>query len=104
MSTHSLPDWFWIIFHLAILLTIGLNIVFVIKRKYSIISLVNLPLMFILYIAFFIKGFSRDENLNEYQYLVKSIEDGAVWAIFVALGHLYFTIWWFIVLKKKFIK
>ncbi|WP_460148629.1 hypothetical protein [Priestia megaterium] len=104
MSTHSLPDWFWIIFYLAILLTIGLNIVFVIKRQYSINSLVNLPLIFTLYITFFIKSFSGDESLNEYQYLLKSIEDGAVWAIFVALGHLYFIIWWFIILKKKFIK
>lgn len=100
---NSLPDWFWIIFYSIILLTIGLNIFFVIKRKYTIISLINVPLIFILYITFFIKSFSGDENLNEYQYLFRSIQDGAIWAIFIALGHLYFVVWWLFILKKKFI-
>lgn len=94
MSSESLPDLFWNVYYLFLVVTFVLSIYGAIKQKVRYFSLINLLVIITVFPLNFINGFYRGRGQTELDYLLQSLSNGSPWAIYVVLGYVYMFVWW----------
>lgn len=93
MSGETLPGWFWFVFYLFLILTLITTSFSLIRKRYVPSSIINLFLVITVPIVGVLNSIGRIEG-NELEYLIISISQWSLWAIFVLLGFLYMLFWW----------
>lgn len=101
MYGDTLPSIIWIIYYLVLLSTL-IKGIFNIKKNFLLGSLdiiipISMPIIGI------INSIGRGSGVNELEDLVKDLQLGAFWAIYVAFGLLYIIFSWirFFIIKRK---
>nr|WP_066299183.1 hypothetical protein [Bacillus sp. FJAT-29937] len=92
MYWETLPDWFWIIYYLFLLLTLIVAIYRIKLMKISsaltIIFVVTVPIVGL------INSIGRGIGLNEYEFFTIELQKGSIWTIYSILGYLFILVWW----------
>lgn len=99
--SETLPNWFWTIYYLFLLVTLGTALLSVIKRKMSRLSFIAIVLTLAIPLVSLINSIGRPEEMNEFEYLVSQLQQGAIWSVFVMVGYLFLIIWWGLFLFKS---
>jgi hypothetical protein len=100
----TLPGWIWLIYYFVLLVTFGTTMIFAVKNKMLILSLITLIITGTLPIFGLVNSIGRNEHMNEWELLVIDLQDGAIWAIYSILGYVWIGVWWvvfFIYLKRR---
>ena len=93
MSGETLPGWFWFIYYLFLILTLITTSFGLIRKRNVPFSIINLFLVITVPIVALLNSIGRTEG-TELDYLISSISQWSLWAIFVLLGFLYMLFWW----------
>ena len=101
MYWETLPNWFWVLYYLFLLSTLGTAIYSIVKKKGKILPFLTIVFTVTIPIVAFINSLGRAEEMNEYEHLVSQLHKGASWAIFSIIGYLFLFIWWFFFLFKS---
>ncbi|USG64710.1 hypothetical protein NDK47_21600 [Brevibacillus ruminantium] len=103
MSTVTFPAWFWAIYYLLLLATLGTAIVCLIRGKIVIPSSLAVVFAITVPIVSLLNSIGRAEGLNEFAHLFRQIQHGAIWSVYASIGYLYILVWWafFIMNSKK---
>ena len=99
--SETLPNWFWTIYYLFLLVTLGTALLSVIKRKMSRLSFIAIVLTLIIPLVSLINSIGRPEEMNEFEYLVSQLQQGAIWPVFIMVGYLFLIVWWGLFLFKS---
>ena len=99
--SETLPNWFWTIYYLFLLVTLGTALLSVIKRKMSRLSFIAIVLTLAIPLVSLINSIGRPEEMNEFEYLVNEFQQGAIWSVFVMVGYLFLIVWWGLFLFKS---
>ncbi len=92
--------WFWIIYYL-LLMTIFLRaIISVIKKKQIVMAMVAILVIISVPMISLMNSIGRPLEMNEFEFLVKELQQGALWAVFTIAGYIYILIWFVFSLKK----
>ncbi|WLR42226.1 hypothetical protein LC087_16020 [Bacillus carboniphilus] len=98
----TLPAWFWVIYYVFLLTTLGTTFVGLGMRKpkgMSILinglSIIAILITLTVPIINMLAGIGRPEG-NELEHLLSHFERGATWSIIVIYGYLYLLFWWVI--------
>ena len=100
----TLPEWFWAIYYLAIFLTIVKGIYNVMGGKIKKLSILAIIIAIAIPVVSIGNSIGREGSINEFQYLIKQMQSGYIWASCVVAGYLYLIIWWLVSLffpRKK---
>lgn len=89
----SLPDWFWILYYAFLLLTFGVSIISIMKKRNRILPIINLIILITVPVVSFINSIGRSAP-NEFQHLVIHLMQGSLWAIYAFVGYLFILVWW----------
>ena len=98
----TLPNWFWTIYYLFLLITLRSAISSLVKKKVlRIVS--SLTIIFVCTIPFIglIHEIERQEGLNEFEYLIDQLQQEEMWTIYSILGYIYLLVWWGLIINKK---
>ncbi|MBM7691773.1 hypothetical protein JOC77_001180 [Peribacillus deserti] len=104
MSTVTLPSWFWMIYYLFLLITVGTATFCLIRSRMTGWSLLVIGISCSLPIVSLLNSIGREEGMNEFEHLYNQLQQGSLWSFYVFLGYLYTLVWWFLFLKKNFLK
>lgn len=99
--SETLPNWFWTIYYLFLLVTLGTALLSVIKRKMSRLSFIAIVLTLAIPLVSLINSIGRPEEMNEFEYLVSQLQQGAIWSVFIMVGYLFLIVWWGLFLFKS---
>ncbi|KMY43983.1 membrane protein [Bacillus sp. FJAT-27916] len=99
--SETLPNWFWTIYYLFLLVTLGTALLSVIKRKMSRLSFIAIVLTLAIPLVSLINSIGRPEEMNEFEYLVSQLQQGAIWPVFIMVGYLFLIVWWGLFLFKS---
>lgn len=94
MQWETLPNWFWVLYYLFLLATLGTTIYCIVKKKGKILSFVTLMFTVTIPIIFLINSIGRTEGMNEFEHLISQLQQGAIWSIFTIVGYLFLLVWW----------
>ncbi|MCR8859991.1 hypothetical protein NQ113_22645 [Bacillus pseudomycoides] len=102
MYWETLPNWFWAIYYLFLLITLGTAIFCVIRKKMKKLSILAIVFAITVPIISLINSIGRAEGINEFEHLINQLQQGAIWSIFMTIGYLFLLVWWiFFLLKSK---
>jgi hypothetical protein len=101
MYWETLPKWFWTIYYLFLLTTIGTAIFCLVKNKLKGMSTIAIFFSVTVPIISIIKSIGRTEGLNELEHFVSQLQQGSIWPIITIIGYLYIIVWWVYFLKSK---
>jgi hypothetical protein len=101
MYRETLPNWFWAIYYLFILTTLGTAIFSVVRKKMKIISVVAIILTVTVPIISLINSMGRTEGMNEFEHLVSQLQQGSIWSIYTIVGYAFLLVWWILFLLKN---
>jgi hypothetical protein len=101
MYWETLPNWFWVLFNLFLLTTLGATIFSFVKKKLKGLTIVAIAITIIVPIIQWINSIGRVEGMNEFEHLVSHLQQGAIWPIFVIIGYLFLLVWWALFIFKK---
>lgn len=104
MSTVTLPAWFWIIYYLFLLSTLGTVVFSFIRKRLVGLSIIALFLVLTVPIVSLLNSIGREEGLNEMEYLFVQLQQGTIWSIYAFIGYLFLLVWWLLFLFKNKIK
>ena len=99
--SETLPNWFWTIYYLFLLVTLGTALLSVIKRKMSRLSFIAIVLTLAIPLVSLINSIGRPKEMNEFEYLVSQLQQGAIWSVFIMVGYLFLIVWWGLFLFKS---
>ena len=101
----TLPNWFWTLYYLVLLITVGAAIFYVVHRRLKGLSILAIVFALTIPVISIINSIGRTEGMDEFEYLVSQFQQGAIWTVFVIIGYLYLIVWWVLfLLKSKTIK
>ncbi|TLS36214.1 hypothetical protein [Pseudalkalibacillus caeni] len=89
----TLPGWIWVIYYLFLTVTLTTTFFCLWKKKLVVLCLINLLFVVLVPVVSLVSSMSRTE-VNEFEFLVQSLSQGAFWAIIVFIGYLVMFIWW----------
>lgn len=100
--SETFHNWFWIIYYLFLLTTLGTALFSVIRKKLE-RSLSVIAIFFTVTVPFIIliSSIGRAEGLNEFEHLVNQLQQGSFWSIYTIIGYLYLLVWWVLFFKKQ---
>lgn len=104
MHWETLPNWFWILFYLFLLTTLGASVFSLIRGKMKIMSILAIIIVIVIPIVSIINSIERPPGTNEIEYLISHFQQGFVWAIFVIIGYVFVLVWWlffYLIIKSK---
>lgn len=103
MDWDTLPGWFWIIHHAILLITLGMAIFSIVRKRLRKESILLIFLLLTSSVVFFMNTIGRLQGTNEFEWLYKELLSGSIWAIYVLINYFYLLVWWilFLVLKEK---
>lgn len=99
--SETLPNWFWIIYYLFLLTTLGVAIFSVIRKKVKFMSVIVILFVVAIPIVTFLNGIGREVEQNEFEYLVSQLNQGALWSIFTIIGYIFIFVWWILIFIKS---
>lgn len=96
----TLPGWFWGLYYLFLLATLGIAIFSFVKQKHRRLSILAIVFAVTVPIISLLNSIGRLEGMNEIEYLFSQLRQGAVWSIFTVIGYLFLLVWWALILFK----
>ncbi|OPA78718.1 MULTISPECIES: hypothetical protein [Paenibacillus] len=100
MYWETLPNWFWALYYLFLLTTLGTAVFIVIRKKIRSLSMVAIVFTVTIPIIGLINSIGRAEGINEFEHLIIQLQQGAIWSIYIILGNLFLLLWWVLFLLK----
>lgn len=100
----TLPSLFWLLYYLFFIITIGIAILKIVKKRLLSLSILAIGLSFLAPFTNFMYSLGRKEGLNEWDNLMINVKDGDLWAIFILVLHLYLIVYWIFVFVNWFKK
>lgn len=97
----TLPNWFWIMFYLFLLLTLASAIYSNFKNRRIYLSYISIILSLLVPVMGFLFSLGRAEGQTELGYLLAQLGAGDIWAVLITLFLVYFVVWWFLLIKEK---
>ncbi|MEC1184429.1 hypothetical protein [Bacillus altitudinis] len=97
----TLPNWFWALYYLFFLTTLGTAIFSVVKNKHSGLSILTIVFTVTIPMISLINSIGRVEGMNEFEHLFSQLRQGAVWSIFTVIGYIFLLVWWVLILFKS---
>ncbi len=101
MVWETLPRWFWIIYFLFLLITLGVAVYSLLKRKLFVMSSFTIMFVITIPVISFINSIERHDGLNELDYFIEQLQQGETWTIYSSIGYIYLLIWWGLFIIKK---
>lgn len=101
MLWETLPNWFWIIYYLFFFTTLGTSIFSVIRKKMKSLSILAIIFAVTVPIISLNNSIGRAEGMNEFEHLIRQLQQGAIWSIFTIIGYLFLLVWWVLFLLKS---
>lgn len=101
MHWETLPNWFWVIYYLFLLTTLGTALFSVIRKKMISLSILASIFAVTVPIISLINSIGRAEGMHEFEHLISQLQQGAIWSIFTILGYLFLLVWWVLFLLKN---
>jgi hypothetical protein len=101
MSTETLPSWFWIIYYLFLFITFGTAIFSLIRKKIISLSIIAIVFTITVLIISLLNSIGRAEGINEFEHLLKQLQQGSIWSIYAIIGHFYILVWWVLFFIKS---
>lgn len=99
-ATTSLPGWFWIIYYVFLIITFGVSIFAIMKKRNRVLSIINLIILITVPAVSFINDIGRSAP-NEFQHLILNLMQGSLWAIYAFVGYLFILVWWILFYKNN---
>lgn len=96
----ALPNWFWTIYHLFLLITFMTSIFSMIRGKMVVLSTLAMIFTITIPLIGFVNSIGREEGMNEFQYLAIQLQNGTIWSVISVLEYLFLFIWWMLFLVK----
>lgn len=96
----SLPAWFWFFYYTFLLITFGVSIIAIMKKRYRILSIINLIILITVPAISFINSIGRSAS-DEFQHLIIHLMQGSLWVIYAFVGYLFVLVWWILYLKSN---
>ena len=94
MSSVSLPIWFWVFYYLSLFTSLVLAIsMFARKQRRTAATFVIFIVLTIPFISL-INSIGRGEGMNEGEFLLEELYDGALWALYSVCGYLVLLWCW----------
>ncbi|SDZ84741.1 hypothetical protein SAMN05421743_101406 [Thalassobacillus cyri] len=100
MQWETLPNWIWAVYYLFFIITLVTAIFSIVKRDKKSWSVAAFVFTITVPIVSLISSIGRTEGMNEFEYLVSQLQQGAVWSIFVWIGYFFLLGWWSLFLFK----
>ncbi|MDI6647501.1 hypothetical protein QL818_10585 [Bacillus altitudinis] len=97
----TLPNWFWALYYLFFLTTLGTAIFSVVKNKHRGLSILTIGFTVTIPMISLINSIGRVEGMNEFEHLFSQLRQGAVWSIFTVIGYIFLLVWWVLILFKS---
>ncbi|WP_316572402.1 hypothetical protein [Neobacillus sp. YIM B06451] len=102
MYWETLPGWVWGVYYLYLLLTLGVGILNVSRKRILTFSVITIVLSITVPIISVLNSIGRAEGINEFEHLVAQLQRGSIWSIYVVIGFIYlFAYWAVIIIKNK---
>lgn len=101
MYWETLPNWFWTIYYLFILTTLGTAIFSVVNKKIKSLSFLAIIFTIAVPVVSLINSIERTQEVNELEHLVNQLQQGAIWSVFCVIGYLFLLIWWVLFFLKN---
>ncbi|TDL31943.1 hypothetical protein E2R51_12045 [Jeotgalibacillus sp. S-D1] len=100
MYWETLPQWFWVLYYLILLITFVFTVISIYKNKKIIISFIAMLFIVTVPIISFIQSSSSDREikLNEYEFFIIQLQQGELWSVYSFLGYTFILIWWIVFL------
>ncbi|WP_260412590.1 hypothetical protein [Alkalihalobacillus sp. TS-13] len=89
MNWETLPGWFWTIYYIFLLTTLGLAIFRVIKQKSKFFPLLVIVISLTTPCVTLINSIGRARGRNEFEHFLNQLQGGTFWSLFTILGHLF---------------
>lgn len=96
----TLPNWFWILYYLFLLITLGTAIFSIVKRKMTNLAMIAIIFTIIIPIITLANSIGRAEGTNEFEHILSQFQQGAVWSIIAIIGYIFLLVWWILFLFK----
>lgn len=97
----TLPNWFWALYYLFFLITLGTAIFGVVKKKHRGLSILAIVFTVTVPIISLINSIGRVEEMNEFEHLFSQLQQGTIWSIFTVIGFIFLLVWWVLILFKS---
>jgi len=104
MYWETLPTWFWVIYYLFLLTTLGSSIYSIIIKRMKVLSIITIIIAITVPIISLVNSIGRQEGINEFEHLISHLMQGSFWSIYTSCGYLFFFVWWFLFLYKGKVK
>ena len=101
MYWETLPNWFWIIYYLSLIATLGTAIYCILRIKMIILSYIVIILTITVPIISLVNRIGRAEGHNEFEHLFIQLQQGYIWSFYALIGYVFILVWWSIFLFKK---
>jgi hypothetical protein len=102
MYWETLPNWFFAIFYLFLLTTLGIAIWNLNRRKIVSLSIAVIVITISIPIIGVFNSVGRHKGMNEFEHLVSEMQQGAIWTFYIIIALLYLLFYWgMLVFKKK---
>jgi hypothetical protein len=96
----SLPNWFWSIYWLLTLITIGTAIRYLLLKKMQLFSIIVIVISVSIPIAGMLNSVPRPDGMNEFEHIFNMLQEGAMWSIYITFGYAILLIWWLLIAIK----
>lgn len=100
MSTETLPYWFWIIYYMFIVVSVGVSIFAMYKKNHIVLSSINIFAVISFYFVGLIGNIGRPEG-TELDFFKQNLAEGKFWAIYIVICVFFVLFWWFKFLTNK---
>ena len=97
----TLPGWFWALYYLFFLATLGTAIFGVMKKKHGGLSILAIVITITVPSISLLNSIGRIEGMNEFEHLFSQLQQGTVWSIFTVIGYVFLLIWWVLILFRS---
>lgn len=93
-ASTTLPAWFWTLYYAFLIITFGVSIFAIMKKRNRVLSIINLVIVITVPVISFINSLGRSAP-DELQHLIIHLMRGSLWAIYAFVGYLFILVWWF---------
>ncbi|WP_431803197.1 hypothetical protein [Halobacillus andaensis] len=100
MQWETLPNWIWVIYYLFFIITLCTATFNLVKRNKKSWAVVAVMFTLTVPIVSLTNSIGRPEGMDEFEYLVSQLQQGAVWSIFTLIGYFFLLGWWGLFLLK----
>ncbi|MEA1962208.1 MAG: hypothetical protein U9N81_13240 [Bacillota bacterium] len=92
-ATSNIPAWFWILYYSLLIITFGVSILTIIRKRNRLFSIINLAIVITVPIISLINSIGM-QAANEFLHLIIHLKQGDLWAFYVFAGYAFILVWW----------